>query len=139
MRRKKGCLDTGVITLLYSKEPPDRIVMLFQHIKTGALEAHVMHCVLSEVYSQLCKLKGGIVYAESCIGEFLTNYPVILVEFSKSLAMKSGQLKCQHRKELSFIDCSIIAYALNERITLHTTEKSFSKIVPALQVREYSF
>lgn len=48
-------------------------------------------------------------------------------------------MKCQHSNILSYIDCLTIAFSLNKKITLHTTEKNLGEIFPDLKLEEYYF
>ncbi|MHA1143910.1 MAG: PIN domain-containing protein [Candidatus Helarchaeota archaeon] len=131
------CLDTGPISLFYSKKPPNEISSLLKNIKQKKVKAHVIWPILIEVYKNLCILKGKA-YAESTIASLMNNYPIILVDMDLSLILKAGALKCQYRNILSYNDCLVIAYSLNKKMTLHTTEKDLPKI-PNLFVKKYKF
>ncbi|HUY00774.1 MAG TPA: hypothetical protein VMV49_14530 [Candidatus Deferrimicrobium sp.] len=131
------CLDTGFITLFYSKTPPIEISNLMNEVKQKKIKAYVVWPILIEVYKQLCILEGKV-FAESTITSFINNYPVILVNFDISLVLKAGALKCQYRRTLSYNDCIVIAYSLNKKLTLHTTEKDIPKI-PNFIMKTYTF
>lgn len=135
---KQICLDTGPITLFYSKDPPQAIITLFKQIKERTIEAHVVSPIITESYYHICKLEGKIA-AEYKIASFLNTYPIKLINLNQSLIMKAGVLKCQHSKELSYNDCFVIAYTLNKKYTLHTTEKGLKKILPQLKLQTYKF
>lgn len=132
------CLDTGIITLLYSKDTPQSILQLFENIKKEKFEAHVISPIMAEVFYHICKLSGKSA-AETILATFLNTYPIKLVNLNQSLIIKAGLLKCQHTKILSYNDCSAIAYALNKKLTFHTTEKDIGKILPTLKLKSYSF
>ncbi|MGQ4875850.1 MAG: type II toxin-antitoxin system VapC family toxin [Promethearchaeia archaeon] len=133
-----ACLDTGVITQYYAKDVPPEIKKLMNSIKSGKIRAHVLTPILVEVYYNICKLKGKEV-AQNQIASFFYEIPFKLVSLDKSLILKAGILKCQYRKQLSYNDCYAIAYALNNNMTFHTTEKELKKILPNLKVKEYRF
>ena len=92
---KKSCLDTGVITLLYSKDPPSSIINLFRAIKEKKIEAHIVSPIMSEVFYHICNLNGKVA-AETIIATFLNNYPIKLVNLNQTLIIKAGTLKCQY-------------------------------------------
>lgn len=135
---KSICLDTGILTLLFSKDTPQPIINLFKDIKENKLEAHILSPLLSEAFYHICKLIGKVA-AEVKIGSFLNSYPVKVVNLNQSLIIKAGLLKCQHSKVLSYNDCISIAYALNKKYVFHTTEKGLGKILPNLKLKTYSF
>lgn len=135
---KRACLDTGVIILLYSKDCPDPIDLLFKQIKLRKIEAHVVFPILSEVYYHICK-ENGKQAAEVRVASFLNKYPVKVVNLNQSLVLKAGDLKCSYSKVLSYNDCFAISYALNKKFTFHTTEKSLKKILPTLKLKTYDF
>lgn len=70
---------------------------------------------------------------------FVKNYNITILNFDCNVAFKTGRLKRQNRKNLSIVDCVAIAYALNNNITFHTTEKELHKIIPKLKLETYSF
>jgi len=135
---KQACLDTGVITLLYSKDPPKPILMLFKDIKEKALDAHIVSPIIAEAFYHICKLSGKMV-AETTIATFLNTYPINLINLNQSLIIKAGLLKCQYSQDLSYNDCYAIAYALNKKLTLHTTEKGLGNLIPHLKLKSYTF
>ena len=135
---KTICLDTGMITLLYSIDTPEQILQLFKNIKEEKIEAHVLSPLMAESFYHICKLSGKVA-AETILATFLNTYPIKLVNLNQSLIIKAGLLKCQHAKILSYNDCFAIAYALNKKLTFHTTEKSIGKIFPTLKLKTYSF
>jgi len=137
--RTSACLDTGVIMAFYSKNPSPEVVRLMTEIKKGEIEGHVLRPILVEVYSHLCKLQGGVSFAEVTIASFLAEHEIKIIPMNKSMTYKAGRLKCQHRSRLSHIDCITIAYALNQNIIFHTTEKDLKKIIPKLKIKEHSF
>lgn len=132
------CLDTGMITLLYSKDTPQPILQLFKNIRDERIEAHVLSPLMAESFYHICKLSGKVA-AETILATFLNTYPIKLVNLNQSLIIKAGLLKCQHAKILSYNDCFAIAYALNKRLAFHTTEKRIGKIFPTLKLKTYSF
>ena len=135
---KQICLDTGLITLMYSKDTPQPIKQLFNNIKEKKIEAHVLSPIISEAFYHICKIEGKVA-AETKIATFLNTYPVKLVNLNQSLIIKAGLLKCQHSKILSYNDCFALAYALNKKLTFHTTEKELKKILPNLKLTTYIF
>jgi len=136
--KKQICLDTGIITLLYSKGKPSQIITLFNQIRKDELEAHIVSPIITEAFFQICKLRGKA-DAEITIATFLNTYPIKLINLNQSLIIKAGLLKCQHYNELSYNDCFAVAYALNKKLTFHTTEKNLGKILPNLRIKSYIF
>jgi predicted nucleic acid-binding protein len=132
-------LDTGVIVTFYCATPEPKLVHLMEHIKSGSIRGILMRTTLVETLSQLCKQPGGVTFAESTMASFLKNYNILIQDFDNNVAFKAGKLKCQHRKKLSNVDCVAIAYALNNNILFHTTEKELHDIVPKLKLETYSF
>jgi len=132
------CLDTGVITLLYSKDTPQPINNLFKDIKEKKVEAHILSPIISEAFYHICKLSGKVA-AETRIASFLNSYPLKIINLNQSLIIKAGLLKCQHPKVLSYNDCISIAYALNKKYVFHTTDKGLRKILPNLKLKMYAF
>ena len=130
-------LDTGIITLFYTKSPPQDVTNLMQEIKLRKVTAYINWLTLVEVFKNLCIAKGKS-FAESSIVSFLNTYPIKLLEANQSVIIKAGILKCQYRRELSYIDCLIIAHSLNQKLTLHTTEKDLPNI-PNLLIKNYKF
>jgi hypothetical protein len=131
------CLDTGPITLHFTKDEPNEITILMNDIKQQKTEAHVISPILVEVFKHLCIAKGKQ-FAELSISSLSKNYPLIFVSLSNDIILKAGGLKCQYRNILSYFDCLVIAYALNEKLVLHTTEKNLPSILN-LKVKKYQF
>ncbi len=134
----KVCLDTGIITLLYSKIPPKKILQLMNSVKTGKIEAYALSSIIVEAFYHICKLKGKA-NAETTIATFLNTYPVKIVNLNQSLIFKAGLLKCQYPAELSYNDCYTIALSLNKKMIFHTTEKRLREILPNLKLETYVF
>lgn len=136
--KNKVCLDTGIITLACSENVPKSISALINDIREGTIEAYILSPIIVEIFYHICKLKGKE-FAECSIVSFLNTYPIKLVNLNRSLIIKAGILKCQHRKLLSYNDCYAIAYALNRNMTFHTTEKELKEILPNLKVKKHKF
>ena len=124
---KSISLDTGPISLYFTYDHPSRIDSLFDSIKTKQIKAIVVAPVLSEVYKHLC-VANGKDFANSSIVTLLQSFPIQVVSLNQSLILKAGELKCQYRTKLSYIDCFVVALALLQKIELHTTEKSLPSI-----------
>ncbi len=135
--RSKICLDTGPITLHFTIDEPKEISKLMNDIKQQKTEAYVISPILVEVFKHLCVAKGKS-YAESSIATLQRNYPLKMVTLTNDIILKAGGLKCQYRKVLSYFDCLVIAFTLNEKLVLHTTEKELPSI-PNLKVKNYYF
>ena len=110
---------------------------LFKNIKIKTTHAFVPSVILIEVYKHLCVAKGND-YATSSIRSFQFNLKPNLISLTSDIVFKAGRLKCSYRKKLSYIDCIIIASALENDAVLHTTEKKIPKI-DNLSVIEYDF
>ena len=135
----KACLDTGVILLFYANHIPPKVSQLKESILSRKIDAFVVSPVLVEAFSQLCRLEGGIDFAEKAVIEFLNTIPVKLVSLNQSLILKAGQLKCKHRNTLSIVDCIAIGYSINKGLQFHTTEKGLEKWFPNLKIVNYAF
>lgn len=138
MAKNAICLDTGMITLLYSKDTPQSILNLFKKIKEEKMEAHILSPIITEAFYHVCRLSGKVA-AETIIATFLNTYPIKLVNLNQSLIFKAGLLKCQHPNTLSYNDCFAVAYALNKKFIFHTTEKKFGEIFPTLKLKTFVF
>ncbi len=107
-------------------------------VKKGINICHTLYPILIEAYYRISKLI-GLVGADTRIASFIENYPIKLVNLNKSLVFKAGELKSKYSHILSYNDCIIIAYALNKKIEMHTTEKDLHNILPTLKLKEYQF
>lgn len=138
MAKNAICLDTGMMTLLYSKDTPQSIINLFKQIKEEKIEAHILSPLITEAFYHICRLSGKVA-AETIIATFLNTYPIKLVNLNQSIIFKAGLLKCQHPHIVSYNDCFAIAYALNKKLIFYTTEKIFGEIFPTLKLKTFSF
>jgi predicted nucleic acid-binding protein len=134
---KSISLDTGPISLYFTKNHSKDIDLLFESIKKSQINAFVIAPVLSEVHKHLC-IANGKDFANSTIITLLKSFPIQVVSLNQSLIIKAGELKCRFRKELSYIDCFVIALALLRKIEVHTTEKNLPSI-PRLKIIPYNF
>ncbi|MHA1518941.1 MAG: type II toxin-antitoxin system VapC family toxin [Promethearchaeota archaeon] len=126
---QKVCLDTGIFGIYFGKDIPDRkkILKILEGSITKEYEIHVLRPVLSEVFYHLCLNKGQS-FARSKIISLKFVYPIKQISLDDDLIAKTGQLKCQNRKNLSYIDCMSISYCLLNKIPFHTTEKKIKQI-----------
>jgi len=115
-----------------------RGILSHERIKEEKIEAHVLAPLIAESFFHICKLSGKVA-AETILATFLNTFPIKLVHLNQSLIIKAGLLKCQHAKILSYNDCFAIAYALNKKLTFHTTEKNIGNIFPTLRLKMYTF
>jgi len=136
------CLDTGVISIFFSNNPTNQVKNLMKEIQKHKISAYLPKPVLIEAFFHVCK-NDGKENAKITLVNFLEKFPLNLIEFDRNLIIHAGQLKCQHRNILSYIDCMGIAIALNRKIPFHTTEKTLKKIpnkvLEKLKVVKYSF
>ena len=136
------CLDSGVLSIFFTKNPTQQVKTLMLKIQKQNIRAYLPKPVLIEVFFHLCTNDGKEI-AKITLVNFLKKYPLHLVEFDTNLLIHTGQLKCQHRSALSYIDCMGIAVALNHKIPFHTTEKKLKKIpnnvLDRLKVVTYAF
>jgi predicted nucleic acid-binding protein len=132
-----ACLDAGVIDLYYQKDPPQKILQLFRAIDNGEVVAMVPEPTLVEVFKNLC-VPIGKEFATRVINSMMDKVELRFVPLSKALILSAGKLKCQFRNVLSYNDAILIAVAINEKATIHTTEKELPKI-PHLDVMKYEF
>ena len=139
---KEICLDTGVISIFFSNNPTNQVINLMKDIQQQKISAYLPKPVMIEAFFHVCK-NDGKENAKIILITFLKKYPLNLIEFDNNLIIHAGQLKCQHRSNLSYIDCMGIAIALNRKIAFHTTEKKLKKIphnvLEKLIVVKYSF
>jgi hypothetical protein len=131
------CLDTGVITLQFSKSPPSQVQELFEFLKKGDYIAFIIPPVLIEAYREFAEALNKS-FAENCIDILLDLYPINLVHFDKHLLFRAGQLKVQYHSLLSTVDAMILAFGILNKIEIHTTEKTFPTITN-LKVIKYYF
>ena len=106
-------------------------------IKNKQVIAVIAESILVESYKHLCKA-GGKDYAEGCIRSFLHLIKPRIKSLSSKLIMDAGLLKCQYPSILSYNDAIIIALAIENNATLHTTEKNIPKI-NHLRLKTYTF
>ena len=123
------CLDTGFLSIYYDEKSLDkqRVMNLMGKIKSGEIIAHVLKPVLSELFYHICLIHGKD-FASSRIVTLINTYPLRQISLDIDLILTTGQIKCQDRKNLSYIDCMSIAYCLIEKIPFHTTEKLIKNI-----------
>ncbi len=136
------CVDTGVLSIYFSKDMTNEVTNLMNKIKQKQVEAHILKPVLIELFWHLCRVH-GVEAAKTLLLSFLNQVPIEQVELQMPVILKAGSVKCQNPSNLSYIDCMCIAYALNMKIEFHTTEKTFKKIpnliLQRLKVIEYKF
>ena len=139
---QKICLDTGILNLYFANGTPKKVNDLISRVKKGELQCYIIESVLVELYLNICR-REGIEIARITILSFIREFPHILVNLDEDLIITAGKLKCQHRTDLSYIDCMSIALCLNNGITFHTTEKNLKKIphntLQRLKVVKYKF
>jgi len=125
----KVCFDTGAFGIYFGEEIPDKkkVLQIFKGTLTNKYEIHVLKPVLSEVFYHLCIQKGAH-YAKSRILSIKKLYPIVQISLDDDLINKTGQLRCQNRKNLSYIDCMSISYCMLNNIQFHTTEKKLKQI-----------
>jgi hypothetical protein len=135
-------LDTGVVTLYLSQNPPKEIISLFHAIKKGTYEAYILNYVLLQTFKHLCK-KLGVDSTRTIINSFISQVPLVNIEITPDLITKAGILKCQHSEILSYIDCMLLAFGMNNKMPFHTTEKRLKKIpnhmIQKLTIVKYRF
>jgi len=124
------CLDTGIFSIYFEQDSRDKhkVMDLFQSIKNGQKIAHVMSPVISELYYHLCKAHGKE-SATASVLSMLNVYPLELINPNIDDLLLAGQIKCDDRVHLSYVDCLSIAHSLNAKIPFYTTEK-FLKQIP---------
>jgi len=126
---KNICLDTGFFSIYYGEKSKDKhkVIDLMEKIKSGEIIAHVLKPVLCELFYHLCLISGKD-YANSQIVSLTNTYPLRQISLDLDLIVSTGQIKCQDRKNLSYIDCMSIAYCITKKIPFHTTEKLIKNI-----------
>jgi|SRR5271157_805255 len=137
--RTRIVLDTGPITLYFSKKPPIDIENLMHSAQQGEIEAEVASPTLVEVFNQICISKGKEKALQSQ-DSLATTIPVAVIQLDQDLIARAGALKCQYRKQLSYIDCIAISLAQRDKAIFHTTEKELDPLhIPHLKVKKYAF
>jgi hypothetical protein len=113
-----------------------------KEIAQEKVRACVFKPVLIEAFNHLCKAHGKE-SAKVQLMSFTRKFPVVQRDLDDSLVFTAGLLKCQHSKNLSYIDCISIAYCLNNKEEFHTTEKLLKRIpentLKKLKVVKYEF
>ena len=138
----KICLDSGVSSIFFTKNPTPQVKMLMGEIQKQSIQAFLPKPVLIEAFYHVCKNDGKDI-AKITLIKFLKKYPLHLIEFDTNLLLHAGQLKCQHRSTLSYIDCMGIAVALKYVMNRSSPEKKVKKIphnvLDRLKVVTYAF
>jgi predicted nucleic acid-binding protein len=130
-------LDTGIIVLYLSANPHQKILELIENIKKQNIYAKTTPSVLSEAFKHIC-IKKGKAHAKISLVSFQSEVPIEIESISNQLAFEAGSIKCQYRDQLSYTDCTLIALAVYNKGTLHTTEKSLPDI-SKLKIETYIF
>ncbi len=82
------CLDTGVLSIYFSKDVTKDVSELITKIKQKQIEAHVLKPVFVEVFWHLCRIH-GIDAAKSILVSFLNLVPIEQVELTLPLIIKA--------------------------------------------------
>lgn len=141
---KKVCLDTGLFSIYFGQESPEKskVTKIIKGSLSGEYEIHVLKAVLAEVFYHLCVVN-GTAYARSRIKSLTSIYPIVQFSLNEDLIARTGQLKCQNRTNLSYIDCMSISYCLLNNIPFYTTEKKIKQIslpiLDKLRVSKFRF
>jgi hypothetical protein len=139
---QKILLDAGILSIFFSKDSNDDADLLRVSIKANQVEAHVLKPMLCEAFFNICKSEGKDA-AASKLATLMRIYNINQDDLDEPTINLAGTLKCQHRDKLSYIDCMNIAFCLNNKLALHTTEKSLRQILPEtrkrLRVVSYKF
>nr|MDO8117594.1 PIN domain-containing protein [Candidatus Sigynarchaeota archaeon] len=135
--RQRAFLDAGTIHQHFIQDPPAKIEQLFKAIERGDIEAAVPEQVLVEVYKQVC-VESGKDQAALVINAIYASGDIVIKAISKDVVVEAGKLKCQYRNVLSYNDAMLIAMAIKEKATVHTTEKSMPRIT-GLDIVKYTF
>ncbi len=130
-------LDAGTIHQHFLQDPPEKIQQLFKSIARGEIVAAVPEQVLVEVFKQIC-MESGNDQASMVIKSIYASDAITIKPTSKDIVTEAGKLKCQYRDVLSYNDAVLIAMAIKEKATVHTTEKNLPRIA-GLSVVKYSF
>ncbi len=131
---QKILLDAGILGLFFSKDSTADVNILRVSIKTKQVEAHVLKSMLCEAFFHVCKAEGKDAAAAK-LATMLRIYEINQDDLNEPTINLAGTLKCQHRDRLSYIDCMNIAFCLNSKCTLHTTEKLLKQILPETRKR----
>lgn len=123
------CLDTGVLSIYFSDPvlQDKKLKLIIQGAKKDQIEIHILMPILVEIFYQLCKLKGKE-NAKLALLSFFNKVPIKKIPLNDNLIYSAGVIKCQHRSRLSYNDSIIVAYCINNHMTLHTTEKHLKAI-----------
>ena len=136
------CIDTGILTLYFSKNCPSTVQTLMDQVKEKKIKLNIIKAVLSETFYHVCKIEGKEAATLKITG-FLSKYTPNLIELSEQLLYSVGILKCQHASNLSYIDCMSIAFSIQEKVEFHTTEKNLARIphntLQKLKIVKYKF
>jgi predicted nucleic acid-binding protein len=135
--RQRAFLDAGTIHQHFIQDPPEKVEQLFKAIERGEIDAAVPEQVLVEVFKQIC-VESGKEQASLVINTIYAGDAITIKPVSKDIVVEAGRLKCQYRDVLSYNDAVLIAMAIKEKATVHTTEKNLPRIV-GLGVVKYTF
>ena len=114
-----------------------RVLTILEQIATMTCEVHVLSPVFWEVFYHLCKIEGKSI-ARTKLLSFKELYSISTIPLNDDILLKAGELKCQNRSLLSFINCFSIAYCLLEQIAFHTTENEITANSPTnFETHEY--
>ena len=80
---KTVCLDTGVLSLLFSSNPTKPVQELLKWIQAGDIHAMIPKPVLIESFLNICRLQGKEI-AKIAILNFIAKYPIEMVEFDNA-------------------------------------------------------
>lgn len=137
MKTPKAIVDTGIITLFLSSNPPNNVKEFINDIKSQKINAITISLTFTEAFKHIC-VKKGKDYAKTALLSFQTEVPIDIVDIDVSLALDAGILKCQYRDKLSYIDSSLISLTISQNGILHTTEKDLPDI-KGLKIKKYLF
>lgn len=137
MKNPKAIVDTGIIALFLSSNPPIKVKEFINDIKSQKIDAITLALTFTEAFKHIC-VKKGKDYAKSALLAFQTEVPIEIIDMDVSLALEAGILKCQFRDKLSYIDSSLIALTIFQNGILHTTEKDLPDI-NGLKIKKYVF
>lgn len=114
-------------------------IQIFKNqIKNRTIDAYTLYPLVAEAVFHICKLEGKDAAAQK-ISNFLNTYPIRIMPLDSGLAIKAGLLRCEFRRILSYNDRLIVAFCLNNKYTLHTTERKLKDLIPNLSLKIYSF
>jgi predicted nucleic acid-binding protein len=133
---KRICLDTGILSIFFMENSVEftRVQKLFQGSIGNTYEIYILSPIFSEIFYHICKIQGKD-EARVKILSLKKNFPIKVIDLNDEILCLAGELKCKHRRLVSYIDCFSLAFCSLNKIEFHTTEIKLKDIPAELKER----